>query len=143
MNVTRQEVVEFARSCKDIPYQHQGRSKLGVDCAGILVMLGKWLGEYSESKEARRYSRDPASFSLKKELARMLISIDKENIDCGDILLLKILREPQHVGIVTDYSEQSFGMVHCYQSIGRVVEHRLNRFWLDRIVQVYQIPGVQ
>jgi len=142
MNITRQEVVDFARSCKNIPYKHQGRSKLGVDCAGILVMLGEWLGEYSENKEARRYSRNPASFSLKKELDKMLIQIDRQEIDCGDILLLKIVREPQHVGIVTDYSEQSFGMIHCYQSIGRVVEHRLNRFWAEKIVQAYQIPGV-
>ena len=141
--ITRQYIVDFARSYKGVPYRHQGRSVAGLDCAGILVLLGEEIGFYSEKIESRRYSRNPASFKLKQEMDKHLIPISKQDIQVGDVLLLKITTDPQHIGIVTGYSAQSFGMIHCYDTVGRVVEHRLNRLWFERIIQSYSIPGVK
>lgn len=138
--VSRQYIVDFARSFKGTPYKHQGRSVNGIDCVGILVLLGNELDVYHESE--RRYSRNPKSFGIKQEMEKILVKIDKKDIKYGDILLFRMITDPQHVGVVTEYSEQSFGIVHCYQSVGKVVEHRLNDKWIDRIVQAYKVSGV-
>lgn len=141
--MTRNEIVEFARSYKGVPYRHQGRSVRGVDCTGIVVLLGEKLGFYRESKKDLRYSRNPENFVLLEKMNEYLIPIDFYDLKIGDVLLLRITLVPQHVAIVTPYNEYSFGMVHSYDSIGRVVEHRLNRAWIDKVVQAYRIPGVK
>jgi hypothetical protein len=34
-------------------------------------------------------------------------------------------------------------IIHCYQRVGRVVEHRFANVWWARLMQAYKIPGVQ
>lgn len=141
--MTRDEFIAEARKFKETPFKHQGRSrKYGVDCVGILVVIGVENGYLKEKPEDRRYSRNPETFRIKERLDELLIPIDKEDMQAGDILLFKIPFHPQHVGIVTNYSEQSFGLIQAYQDIGKVKEHRLDQRWIDRIVQAYKVPGV-
>jgi len=144
MNITRDQIIKEARTFKGVPFKHQGRSrKYGVDCVGILVIMGKKYGIYEESSINTRYPQNPEVFKIKETLDEILIPIDKDKFREGDILLFKIPFHPQHVGIVTNYSKQSYGMVQAYQTVGKVVEHRLDQRWCDRIVQAYQIPGVK
>lgn len=140
----RIDVVNEVRSFKGAPFRHQGRSReYGVDCVGILVLLGCEHNYFEEREEDLRYPKNPEAFQIKEKLDEYLIPINKDNFDIGDILLFKIPFHPQHVGVVTNYSEQSYGIVQAYQTIGKVVEHRLDQKWLNRIVQAYCIPGVE
>ncbi len=142
--IPRNKIVEEARKFKGVPFKHQGRSrKQGIDCVGMLIILGEENGFYKESLENNRYSKNPEVFKIKETLDEILVPIDKDKFKEGDILLFRIPFHPQHVGIVTDYSDQSYGIVQAYQTIGKVVEHRLDQKWIDRIVKAYQVPGVE
>jgi cell wall-associated NlpC family hydrolase len=141
--ITRREVVDFARSFIGTPYRHQGRSKVfGVDCAGILVLLANKLNIYWESKYSLRYARNPEFFILQSEMDKYLEEITWKDIRMGDVLLFKITKHPQHVGIVSDYAKNRLGIVHTYESVGKVVEHRLNEMWMGLLIKAYKIPGV-
>ena len=39
--VTTDEVMKVARSWIGVPYKHQGRSRRGVDCGGLLLCIGR------------------------------------------------------------------------------------------------------
>lgn len=139
---TRKQIVDFAKSQIGQPYRHQGRGRGGFDCAGILVAFGVQAGMYNESKEDLRYTTHPETFSLKDKLEHHMERIPRKELAPGDVVLFKLTRLPQHVGIVFQYSEQSLGIIHTYETVGRVVAHRLNKVWEDRIVACYKLPGV-
>ena len=140
MLIKRSQVVEYARSWKDVPYRHQGRSRLGVDCAGILVEIARMVN--IEITDVLNYSREPSTFSLKEQMDRVLCPIDRDDILPGDALLFKIDILPQHVAIVSDYLYGGLGMIHAYTKVKKVVEHRLNDVWMHRLIQAYRIPGI-
>lgn len=142
--ITRSEIVETARRWKGTPYRHQGRSVRGVDCGGLLVVVVNELGlEYRG--ERLTYSRFAETFSLKQELDRICHKIDLNEAKPGDIALFRIDVLPQHVAFLSDYHQGGLGMIHCYQRARKVVEHRFANVWRSpkRLIQVYQIPGVE
>lgn len=59
----------------------------------------------------------------------------------GKVLLFRIRREPQHVGIVSNHWHGGLGLIHAYSGAGRVVEHSLDQRWIDRIERIYRWPS--
>ena len=142
MKFTRQHMVNMAREYKGVPYRHQGRSKAnGVDCAGLLALIADRIGlEYPDDL---RYPRNPEKFNLKPVMDKVLRPIPKPDIRPGDVLLFKIDIVPQHVAIAADYTHGGLSMIHCYDRVGKVVEHRFANIWMSRLVQGYQLPGIE
>lgn len=142
----QQLIVEEARKWKGTPYKHQGKT-LGraCDCVGILIGIGHNLFGVEDNFDSR-YGHNPENWTLKKELDDASVLIrknDTNNIEVGDIALMSLeqSRIPHHIGIISDYSDKSFGLIHCYSSIGRVVEHRMNDVWKNRILHLYKYKG--
>ncbi len=133
--VTRQQVVEAARAWIGVPYQHQGRTRFGVDCVGLLIVVAHDLGltDYDVSG----YSRVPHSGFLADECERMMQRIATVERKPGDVVLLRFKREPQHLALITDR-----GFVHAYAGSGRVIETAMPPAWVNRIVAAYALPGV-
>lgn len=131
----RDQIVAAARECLKTPFVHQGRALgFGQDCAGVLVHIFQSLTlPYIDQKG---YPRRPYAGMMKTILDRQpsLIEINKKQIDKGDVLLMRIYREPQHIAIYTVDS-----IVHSYSGAGEVIEHRLDHPWRKRITHAYQI----
>lgn len=133
MSVTREELLAEARTWIGVPWVHQGRNRFGVDCIGLLLVVGWKLG--LSDYDVTGYGRVPNGDFMLRECARLLVPTAAERP--GDVLLMRFKREPQHLAFVTDR-----GMLHAYAGAGRVVETTMPRQWRDRIVGVYSIPGV-
>ena len=107
--------------------------------------------KYGRSIKNLRYTRNPETFELQSTLDLVLNPISLQEVQPGDVLLLKIDIVPQHVAIVGGYKHGGLSMVHAYsriesrtgKQIGKVVEHRFAKIWLPRVIQAYQIPGVE
>lgn len=129
----KDRIVAIAREYDQTPYIHQGRVKgVGIDCIGLVICVCKELGlidfDYFD------YDRTPDSSQLMELLEKHCTpTIDPEP---GDILVFRIKREPQHVGIMTD-----LGIIHAYQGAGKVVEHSLDDWWLKRNVAAFVLPS--
>jgi len=144
---TREEIVREARTWLGTSFHHQGRIKnVGCDCIGLVVGVVHELdipsldgnGKLSQHDNTN-YGRMPDGKSLKAQLDRFLNPISLKDIQPGDILLLKFEKEPQHVAIISDYHGSGLGMIHCYAQSRKVVEHRLDDLWKDRIISAYSL----
>lgn len=134
MTITRQSVVEAARSYLGVRYHHQGRTRAGLDCAGLIVCVAQDLG-IPTTADISGYARTPDGVMLKALLDTAAVPVTAWQE--GDILLLRFDAAPQHLAIVTEA-----GMIHSYLAARRVVEHRLDEQWRARIVAAYAYPGV-
>lgn len=133
---TRQEVIEESRTWLGTRWVHQGRSRAGVDCIGIVIKVAHALNIFTF--DTFDYSRQPDPNRMRELLGEHMDPIAIADARIGDVLLMRFEREPQHVAIVTDK-----GIIHAYAQARRVVEHRLDSVWKSRIVGAYQFKGLE
>lgn len=109
----RNAIAEIAESWIGVPYHHQGRTRIGCDCIGLLIGVWcEWSGE--DAPEAVVYAPD---WHIKTpDLLHNSVSSymhEVEDHGPGDVLLFTVgsSRLPRHTGIVsTDPSR----IVHAY-----------------------------
>lgn len=127
--------IAAARSLRDARtrFMHQGRSARGVDCAGLLVYGMAAAGR--SLKDADGYGRTPYKARLEGLLEENFGSTlgPDEPMREGDIILLKMIGDPSHVGIVTDHPSGGYAILHSYAQQRMVVEHRMDAEWLNYI----------
>jgi len=129
----RERLVDTARQWLGTPFRHQGRQPgRGLDCVGLVVCAARHCGlrEY----DLTNYARLPRGDALRGHVqAAGLEEVDLRQALPGDVLLMRFIREAQHLALVTDR-----GILHAHQQVGRVVEHRLDDGWRRRVVGVYR-----
>lgn len=128
------QVIAAARECIGTPFLHQARVPgRGMDCAGLIIHVAKSLG--FDYQDVIGYPRRPYRDLLRKTLdsQQCLDQVDHDDMSAGDVLLMRIRYEPQHLGVFTGEN-----LIHSYSTVGRVVEHSLTAGWRKRITQVYR-----
>lgn len=143
---TAADVVALARECIGTPFKHQGRMAItqvaptapdgfkgGMDCAGVVRHVAHELTQ--DYRDVTGYSRVPHGNRLKQILDDQpcLTEISRSEKAAGDVLLMRLPRDPQHMGIYT-----GTGIVHSWFQIGTTKEHRIDAAWERRIVAVYR-----
>jgi cell wall-associated NlpC family hydrolase len=137
------EIVNIARKYIGIPFVHQGRSSHGVDCLGLLIMVANELNLHGRdglpliAHDNLNYSRTPDAENLFIKLCTCLTP--KIIPEIGDIALFKIDGNVQHLAIISDYNNNSLGLIHAYQTANAVVEHNFSANWQKRLVQLFTI----
>ncbi|MCM8624142.1 MAG: NlpC/P60 family protein [Candidatus Accumulibacter sp.] len=138
--MTIDEILIAARQCLGTPFRHQGRLVgVGLDCAGVAVHIARVIGV--EYVDVQGYGRTPANGQLAQSLdsqpcLEIVPAISGRRP--GDLLLMRMARDPQHLAVLTDRET----ILHAYESAGHCCEHRLDRSWRARIVRVYHFRGV-
>lgn len=134
------KVVAFAKSKIDMPYLHQGRTDAGYDCVGLLVAA--LIDQGAVENVTPEYGRLPEGESLIKAIDDSCM-VDKfdpatEKMREGDILIFRINKDPQHVGL---YIGNGRFLHACYA--GRCIRQgRLGAFWLDRLTHIYRWKNI-
>ena len=131
------EVIEVARSLLNTPYQHQGRKpQVGIDCIGLVIVTARTLGLFDF--DFTNYSRIPDG-TLETEVTKHCtkLHVKKE----GALVLFNLSTLPHHCGIISRY-QNDWGLIHAYQNVGRVREHRLIDWWNNKIFGIYGLPNV-
>ena len=127
-------IIELARECLGTPFVHQGRVVgVGMDCAGVLVHIFRGLGcEYVDQKG---YPVSPYKGMIEKamELQPHLTNRPTSELRAGDVVLFRIKKDPQHIGIYTGDS-----IVHAYSVARKVIEVSLEP-WRKNLTYVFRI----
>ncbi len=135
---TAAAIVAAARSWLGVPFQHQGRTRAGVDCAGLIICIGRDLGELPADWDVNGYTRQPDGSMF----AHCAERLGPSGQTPGAVALMRFAEEPQHLGVLVPYRHGGLALVHALQSSGRVVEHRLDATWRSRITRCFSFPGM-
>ncbi len=117
-NRPAEALIAAARGYVGVPWRHQGRSRHGIDCVGLLVCVARDLGIPVE--DVRAYEREPRAHDLTRLLRRHCTAVSAARP--GDIVLMG--RPSTHVGILTD-AHRPFGLIHVPTN-GACVEVRFD-----------------
>lgn len=134
--ITSSDLIKNARRYIGVQYRHQGRTRFGLDCLG-LVLLALW-------DCGLEIAHDTPTYSPQVDSALLLSALDPHTeitqaIKPGTLLIFRISKTPQHLAIATGVNT----IIHAYQGGPmRVVEHELVLWWAQRIAQIRTINYV-
>lgn len=142
----RSAIVAEARSWLGTPFHHQGRVRgVGCDCVGLLIGVARAVGLVAPDFDVTGYARSPNGKSLLDACDRHLERIARADMRPGDVLVIRWLHDPQHVGIIGNHLHAGLSVIHAYgtpDGRGSTIEHRLDDGMARRYVAAYRFPGV-
>ena len=143
--MTPAAIIAAARAEIGTPFRHQGRIPgKALDCAGLVVTVAAAIG--ADYIDQQGYSRHPSDGLLEAALDNQpcLVRVALADMQAGDVLLMHIAGDPQHLAIYAGFNQQaqSETIIHAEIRARKVCEHRLSDEWRGRIVRVYRFRGV-
>lgn len=141
----RDRIIMAAEGWLGVRWQHQGRSRAGIDCIGLIECVAAEVGlnPVCALDVSPGYGRVPDGRALKAGLDAHLVRLaDPGHAQPGDVLLMRFEAAPQHVALL---AHGPFGpeIIHAWAGARRVVRHGLDATWSSRIVLAYRFEGVQ
>lgn len=139
MSITRAEVVAAARTWLGVPWRHQGRTRLGVDCVGLLVVVARDLAVPHHDPE--NYGRRPDGTLLGHFRANCGPEIPLVSARAGDVVVFADRGHLCHAGILAD-GPHGRTVIHSVAQYRRVSEIRYAGEWQDAARVAFAFPGV-
>lgn len=146
MIITPQQFALAAREYLGVPFVHQGRSKQGVDCAGLILCALQDCGWEAQGLTAvlTEYGRMPDTGTVKEALMQECVSVEFEDLQVGDLVGFGWRvgsGEAVHLAIVTDVQPEQTLILHNHYLMGnrKVSEHGLDDTWQGRMVAAYRL----
>lgn len=131
-------VVTEARSWLGVRWRHQGRSREGVDCIGLVIKVAHGLG-LSEFDTAD-YARQATDETLLAGCRKHLLAVQRSAMAPGHVVVMHFDNQ-RHIGIVGDYVHGGLSLIHAHALARKVVEHRLDDAWRSRIIAAFAYGG--
>ncbi len=144
--MTRADVVAEARSWIGTRFRPKGRSRLGVDCVGLLVMVGRAFGVPHEDEQHYTDWPDPERRMLALFDRFMVRRLPSEATWDGTVGVFPTARRlPGHVGIFTTRHGVRH-LVHAAANQRTVLEQPFDSDPATRsmlVVARYAFPGLE
>jgi len=139
--MTRDEIINESFDWLGVPFAHQGRSKHGVDCIGLVYCIGKSLNADTNNYiDDTTYSMDPQkALQLKIDRHLKRVPFVNNKFTKGNILLFAYGRIPQHVGI----SLGNDFFIHAFEPEKNVVKTRFDKRWQKRLRGVFDYLNIE
>jgi cell wall-associated NlpC family hydrolase len=133
------DVVAEARTWIGTPWRHQGRTREGVDCAGLVIIVAReFCGLDFDKTDYPRQASDETMLEL---CASMLQRVREPQP--GDVGVFAFENQ-RHIGIFGDYVFGGLSLIHAYAlAPRRVVETRLDEKWRSRMRGAFRLPEVE
>ena len=128
-------LVAAARALIGVPFRWGGRDRRGGDCAGGIALAMEAAGLPGQVPP---YGRTPDPDWLRRQVELLAEEIPVEDAGAGDVLLIRVGRQAQHLAIQTEQGR----ILHAYQAAGVVAEHPLDEHWRPRVAAAYRIRGL-
>lgn len=142
--MSRDDIVNAALLAEGTPFKHQGRVVgRGLDCAGLYVFICQVLE--IPHLDATGYPRTPFGGELERQLDGQpsLQRVPVDEAGKGDILVMRMSKQPQHIAIHTGNEAGYPCVIHASEQHGKVCHHRIDELWRARVVRAYRFEGLQ
>jgi cell wall-associated NlpC family hydrolase len=134
VQVSAASFVSVARSFVGVPFLHQGRTRNGIDCVGLVIAALTKVG-IVHYEEPPTYPRLPFGDSLLEPLRQYCTETD--TLEPGIVLAIRFRRLVTHVAVLSGPT-----IIHAYEGARRAVEHGYDKRWAALTVARYRLPGV-
>lgn len=134
----QEDVIEAARTWLGVRWAHQGRSRAGVDCVGLVIMVARACrGSQFDVLDYPRLAQDERMLRTADEVLVRRASVD--DLQAGDVVILRY-HQQRHMGIVAPYVFGGLSLIHAYAPARKVVETRLSDDLSQRVLAGYGWP---
>jgi cell wall-associated NlpC family hydrolase len=141
MTISRSDIVAEARSWLGTRFQHRGHAKgIGADCIGLVYGIASHFNLIPSEFTMPSYAPVPSNGLMMGNCRRFLPR--RSQPLPGSIALMRFQHEPTHLAIFGDHPLHGLSLIHSYAQARRVVEHGFDQHWRERLVSVYDFPGV-
>jgi cell wall-associated NlpC family hydrolase len=129
-------IVAEARTWLGVRWLHQGRSREGVDCAGLVIEVTKAvLGSTFDIRDYPRVATDEQMIEI---CDQYMDRIAFREVQPGDLMVFAYDRQ-RHMAVVGDYVHGGLSIIHAYSlAPRRVIETRLDEKWVARMLRAYR-----
>ena len=136
---TAADFIAEARTWIGVPFRHQGRSRHGVDCIGLVLQVrGKFEPPWRPAAAANvQYRRNPQAL-LAAGIAENCIRLDRPEPAACALIQWPNQAHPAHVAILTPDT-----IIHAYAKVGRVIETTYGNPWVRWTTSLWRIPGIE
>lgn len=138
LTISREDVIAESRKWIGTRWVHQGRSEMGVDCAGLVIMVANALGLPAE--DLLGYRRSPDGLLFRQHIVRQ--TTFERQPRAGSIGLFREARFPTHTGIFGTDADGNLTLIHAYMPYGRVMEEPFIHEWPQKVVAVRNYIGL-
>lgn len=116
-------IVGTARSYIGVPWRHQGRTRRGIDCVGLIIRVGREVGvmDYDVSS----YQRRTVGVEFLHHFRAAMDEVGIRGMAPGDVLVLRDGVYPCHSAILASKDGRST-IVHAHALRRGVVEEYLD-----------------
>jgi cell wall-associated NlpC family hydrolase len=135
--MTAQQIIDQARTYLNVRWQHQGRSREGCDCVGLLASVGHDLGLAVDYDTHYHHKPDLDRFLM--QIAHYCDEVPKSERGPGDFLLFFMSEGSWHLGI----QGEDETVIHSTAARRKVVEHGIDQVWAHRLRRVYRLRGLR
>lgn len=130
----------MAQTFLGVPWQHQGRTRDGVDCVGLVYAVYAALGYPTSHVVIPPYRTQPDG-TLLSIFDRYMTRIPLKAIGNGSVAVFAFAGSPYHAGIVADVHSSS--LIHAFAGKRAVVYDYLDNPTKGReFIRAYDFNGV-
>jgi hypothetical protein len=130
------DIVDQAKTWIGVRFRHCGRSRTGVDCAGLVIKVAHEMG--FTTFDTREYARRPNIRAFLKHFKDHMDPVPKGEMRSGDVLLTREIRFPAHCGILEIDDQNRRWLIHAYEPCGQVVREGLSKLREQDIIHVFR-----
>jgi cell wall-associated NlpC family hydrolase len=130
--ISRVQFIDAARTFRNVPFRHQGRSRSGLDCWGVIVVTCQSVG--IACPDDLHYQMNVPYTLLLKGMEAAGIEKPVEQIKPGDLVLLACGGTELHSGIVGCWAS-GLTLISASRVIRRVSERLLD---VGTVAHVYE-----
>lgn len=125
---TIDSLIDFALNFQGVPYQYAGKTPAGFDCSGFTGYVFDHVGINLNASSRTQFNQGH--------------TVEKDSIRRGDLVFFKISNHQiNHVGIVTERTENQVYFIHATSSQGIKVDKLESPYYSKWLVGVRRIAG--
>jgi len=131
-------IVTEARSYLGTRWLHQGRTRTGIDCIGLVIEVAKKVKGWGF--DITNYPRQATDETMLDLCHEYLEPVSTACLQPGDVLVMAFYHQ-RHAAVVGDYPIYGeVSMIHAYAPARKVIEHRLDSLWMSRVIGAFRFP---
>jgi cell wall-associated NlpC family hydrolase len=124
--ITSEMIVTEARGWLGVPWRHQGRTRSGIDCVGLVVRVALALGvsDYDSTGYSRRAQGQAFVEHFRSNMDGVAIPVARP----GDVLVFADQAYPCHCGFLTEWLGHPH-LLHAHATRRQVIEEPYAGEW--------------